>query len=64
MQDKSSKRLMHCDKQGNLKKGVRIEKGKGLVKFVGLDEINLNALPSDLDPKNSDHIILSYSPYD
>ena len=45
--------------QGNLKKGVRIEKGKGLVKFVGLDEINLKALPSDLDPRNSDHIILA-----
>ena len=35
--------------QGNLKKGVRIEKGKGLVKFVGLDEINLKSLPSDRD---------------
>ena len=46
-------------KQGNLKKGVRIEQGKGLVKFVGLDEINLKVLPSDLDPKNSDHIILA-----
>ena len=46
-------------KQGNLKKGVRIEKGKGLVKFVGLDEIDLKALPKDLDPRNSDHIILA-----
>ena len=46
-------------KQGNLKKGVRIEKGKGLVKFVGLDEIDLKVLPKDLDPRNSDHIILA-----
>ncbi len=46
-------------KKGNLKKGVRIETGKGLLKFVGLDEIDYSTLPRDLDPKNSDHIILA-----
>ena len=45
--------------KGNLKKGVRIAKGKGLVKFVGLDEIESKTLPRDLDPRNADHIILA-----
>ena len=45
--------------KGNLKKGVRIGKGKGIVKFVGLDEIESKALPRDLDPRNADHIILA-----
>jgi PhoH-like ATPase len=45
--------------KGNLKKGVRIAKGKGLLKFVGLDEIESKTLPRDLDPRNSDHIILA-----
>ena len=46
-------------KKGDFKKGIRIDKGKGLVKFVGLDEIDYNALPKDLDPTNADHIILA-----
>ena len=46
-------------KKGDFKKGIRIDKGKGLVKFVGLDEIDYKALPRDLDPTNSDHIILA-----
>lgn len=46
-------------KKGNLKNGVRIDKGKGLLKFVGLDEIDYKTLPRDLDPRNSDHIILA-----
>tara|TARA_R110002020_G_scaffold756_4_gene3831 strand:- start:204 stop:1538 length:1335 start_codon:yes stop_codon:yes gene_type:complete len=46
-------------KKGDFKKGIRIEKGKGLVKFVGLDEIDYKTLPKDLDPTNADHIILA-----
>ena len=37
-------------KKGDFKKGIRIDKGKGLVKFVGLDEIDYKTLPKDLDP--------------
>jgi len=46
-------------KKGDFKKGIRIEKGKGLLKFVGLDEIDYETLPKDLDPTNADHIILA-----
>jgi PhoH-like ATPase len=53
-------KIFDCLRQkGNLKKGVRIAQGKGLVKFVGLDEINYRTLPRDLDPRNPDHIILA-----
>ena len=53
-------KVFDCLRQkGNLKKGVRIAQGKGLVKFVGLDEIDYRTLPRDLDPRNPYHIILA-----
>ena len=42
--------------RGNLEKGVRIAKGKGLLKVIANDA---SSLPADLDPTIPDHIIIS-----
>jgi len=42
--------------KGNLEKGVRIGRGKGLLKVIANDA---SSLPSDLDPTIPDHIIIS-----
>lgn len=42
--------------KGNLKKGVRISKGKGILKTVSV--VDTEGLPIDLDSKIPDHIIL------
>ena len=44
---------------GDLQKGVRIEKGKGLVKVLSYSEIAEVSFPPDLDIKIPDHIILA-----
>ena len=45
--------------KGSLAKGVRIDKGKGIVKAISADKIDVDALPSDLTAKIPDHIILA-----
>ena len=44
---------------GDLQKGVRIEKGKGLVRVLSYSEIAEVSFPPDLDIKIPDHIILA-----
>jgi len=44
---------------GDLQKGVRIEKGKGLVRVLSYSEIAEVSFPLDLDIKIPDHIILA-----
>lgn len=45
--------------QGSLVKGVRLEKGKGIVKVIRASEIALEKLPRDLTHNISDHLILA-----
>ncbi len=45
--------------KGSLAKGVRIDKGKGIVKAISADKIDVDALPSDLTAKIADHVILA-----
>ena len=44
---------------GDLQKGVRIEKGKGLVRVLSYSQIAEVSFPPDLDIKIPDHIILA-----
>jgi len=44
---------------GSLSKGVRIDKGLGVLRVVRASEIALNELPRDLSHKMSDHLILA-----
>jgi PhoH-like ATPase len=44
--------------KGNLQSGVRLGKGKGILKVQGAN-IDNSLLPSDLDPAISDHIIIA-----
>ena len=45
--------------RGSLSKGVRLDKGKGILRVVKASEINLKELPRDLSHKISDHLILA-----
>ena len=45
--------------KGSLKKGIRIETGKGIVSVCDTSAINMSLLPSDLDPSVPDHIIIA-----
>jgi len=45
--------------KGSLKKGVRIETGKGLVMVYDRGTIDESLLPPDLDPSVPDHIIIA-----
>ena len=45
--------------KGNLQKGVRLGKGKGLLKVVSYDCIKDAPFPADLDIKIPDHIIIA-----
>mgnify|MGYP003677885094 FL=1 len=45
--------------KGNLQKGVRIDKGKGLITVVSYEVLKNVAFPSDLDLGIPDHIILA-----
>ena len=44
---------------GSLSRGVRINKGLGLLRVIKASEIALNELPRDLSHKMSDHLILA-----
>jgi len=45
--------------KGCLQKGVRIEKGKGILKVQTYQDIEKETLPPDLDQKTPDHIIIA-----
>tara|TARA_B100000963_G_scaffold361256_1_gene395799 strand:+ start:1088 stop:2431 length:1344 start_codon:yes stop_codon:yes gene_type:complete len=45
--------------RGSLVKGVRLEKGKGMVKVIRASEIALEKLPRDLTHNIADHLILA-----
>ena len=45
--------------KGSLKKGIRIETGKGIVSVCDTSAIDMSLLPSDLDPSVPDHIIIA-----
>ena len=45
--------------KGNLKKGVRIRQGLGIIKSVSAADIDRDDLPQDLDIKIPDHLIIA-----
>ena len=45
--------------KGNLQKGVRIGKGKGILRVMSYEALNQKMFPSDLDIRIPDHIILA-----
>ena len=45
--------------KGSLENGVRIDKGKGILKVMSYDSVNKSNFPPDLDLKNPDHIIIA-----
>jgi PhoH-like ATPase len=44
---------------GSLAKGVRIRKGLGIIKSISASGLTAQDLPSDLDPKIADHLIIA-----
>lgn len=51
--------LDHLREKGSLHKGLRLGKGKGVIKTLGADLIDSEAFPSDLAAKHADHMILA-----
>ena len=45
--------------RGSLEKGIRIEKGKGILKIVSFTELNQVIFPADLDLRHPDHVIIA-----
>ena len=45
--------------KGSLQKGVRIDKGKGILKVQTYQDVEETTLPPDLDRKTPDHIIIA-----
>lgn len=53
-------KILDCLREkGSLHKGIRIDKGKGVVKAIGANMIDCEALPSDLAAKHADHMIIA-----
>ena len=53
-------RILDCLRErGSLHRGIRIGKGKGVIRTIGADLIDSEAFPVDLTPKHADHIILA-----
>ena len=46
-------------KKGSLEKGIRIEKGKGILKVVSFTDLKKVIFPPDLDLRHPDHIIIA-----
>ena len=46
-------------KQGNLQKGVRLGKGKGILKVTSYEYLKNSVFPSDLDIRIPDHVIIA-----
>ena len=45
--------------KGSLEKGIRIEKGKGILKIVSFSNLKDVVFPSDLDLRHPDHVIIA-----
>ena len=45
--------------KGSLEKGVRLGKGRGILKVMSYEILNESSFPSDLDPSVADHIIIA-----
>ena len=45
--------------KGNLQKGIRLDKGKGIVKVMSYESLNNVIFPADLDIRIPDHIIIA-----
>tara|TARA_R110000824_G_scaffold4217_4_gene20085 strand:- start:3439 stop:4776 length:1338 start_codon:yes stop_codon:yes gene_type:complete len=45
--------------KGSLSKGIRLSKGKGIVKVMSADKIDETVLPKDLTAEHADHVIIS-----
>ena len=45
--------------KGSLEKGVRIQKGKGILKVVSFTDLKEVIFPADLDLRHPDHIIIA-----
>jgi len=45
--------------KGSLEKGVRIDKGKGILKVVSFTDLKQVIFPADLDLRHPDHVILA-----
>ena len=53
-------KILDCLREkGSLHKGIRIDKGKGVIKTLGADLIDYEAFPKDLAAKHADHMILA-----
>jgi len=53
-------KILDCLREkGSLHKGIRIDKGKGVIKTLGADLIDYEAFPRDLAAKHADHMILA-----
>ena len=45
--------------KGNLQKGVRLDKGKGIVKVMSYESLKESIFPADLDIRIPDHVIIA-----
>ena len=45
--------------KGNLQKGVRLGKGKGILRVVSFESLNTSEFPADLDLSVPDHVIIA-----
>ena len=45
--------------KGSLEKGIRIQKGKGILKVVSFSDLKNIIFPADLDLRHPDHIIIA-----
>ena len=53
-------KTMDCLREkGSLCKGIRLGKGKGVIRVFGADLIAYDAIPKDLTAKHADHVILA-----
>ena len=53
-------KILDCLREkGSLHKGIRIDRGKGVIKTLGADLIDYEAFPRDLAAKHADHMILA-----
>lgn len=45
--------------KGSLEKGIRIDKGKGILKVVSFSDLKEVIFPADLDLRHPDHVIMA-----
>ena len=45
--------------KGSLQKGIRLDKGKGVIKVMSYEALNESIFPPDLDIRIPDHVIIA-----